>query len=179
MKKGVLIVVLILLALGLINVGVAKINPKTQLKTTPVPTIDVAQATNYITISEIIKKNKNSTCEVVSPESGNKVKIYLSGKTLRIDTVSGGGDAGHVISQGDWFYIWSNQNKGMKIRTADIMGEEATNSSQRLLESFANVETNSAIKCIDWIPNQQQFELPQGVEFSDFTQQVKDLKPSP
>jgi hypothetical protein len=177
MKKILIMAVIGLLGAGFLYTQYKTIKPDKKTKPTPVPTINAVPAQNYVTIANIIANKKNSSCESGSA-NGGKSNLYTSGKKLKIDTISQNGEATHILSDGDWFYVWSSKNQGLKIKAGEFLGEDATRSSQILLQAFSNVNNGAQLKCTDWVADEKTFILPQDVVFSDFTETMKKLKPT-
>lgn len=173
MKKIGIIIVIGILGIGLVQAGLKQIHPDDKIQPVQVTTVSPEKAVNQSAISEIFQKAKDSSCEVLSYTTGSRTQMYINGKNIRVMTQSKDGQDGQIISDGDWFYIWTSQNKGIKISTGS-----ATDSAQKLVQSFTALDAKSIVNCVDWEVDKSQFELPKEVVFTDLTKQISNFKPT-
>jgi hypothetical protein len=183
MKKGILIICLIFLAIGLGNVLVNKFWPPKEKKTTT-PPVTITDISGGAKLSDSLKNGKPVICVFNNktdpiPHSGT---IYINGLSIRTDyTVTGGkpgNSQGHLISDGEYFYIWTDQNTGFKLQISAFPGQNATTSAENLLSSYMKMDTNSEIKCLPWQVDTTMYELPSNIDFKDLTKSILDMKSS-
>ena len=183
MKKGILIICLIFLAIGLGNVLVYKIWPPKKNKT-PARTIPTITVSGGIKLTDALKSGSNLVCDFDDkagevPRTGT---IYINGINIRTDYKVTQGKPGnsnsHLISDGQYFYIWTEQNTGLKLQISAFPGQNATSSAESLLSEYTAMDTNSEIKCLPWQPDMAEFAIPTNVVFKDMTQTMLNLKNS-
>lgn len=183
MKKGILVICLIFLAIGLGNVLINKLWPP-KVKKKEAPPITVADIAGGAKLSDALKNGKPLMCVFDNKTApvAHSGTIYINGLSIRTDyTVTGGkpgNSQGHLISDGEYFYIWTEQNTGFKLQISAFPGQNATTSAENLLSSYMAMDASSEIKCLPWQTDTTVYELPNNIDFQDLTKEVLNLKNS-
>jgi hypothetical protein len=181
MRKGILIICLGFLAIGLGSVARERFWPSKVIEK-PVNKVEVADLVNGSKLGDALKTGMPQMC-VFNNKSGPVARtgtVYIYGLNIRTDynLTEGkpGYTKGHLISNGEYFYIWTEQNSGFKIKVSEFSGNNATASAENLLRAFIAMDANSEIKCLSWQPDMTVYSVPTDVEFNDFTKQILDMK---
>jgi hypothetical protein len=183
MKKGILIICLLFVAIGLGNVLIYKIWPPKVKKQAEKPATSANQ-TGGLKLTDALKSGSTFKC-VFDDKAGEVARtgtIYINGIHIRTDYTVTQGKPGnsnsHLISDGAYFYIWTEQNTGLKLQISDFPGQNATSSAESLLNQYTAMDTNSEIKCLPWQPDMAVFTVPTNIDFKDMTQTMLNLKNS-
>jgi hypothetical protein len=183
MKKGIVIIGLIFLAIGLGNVVIYKLWPPKE-NNKNIPQITVTDMASGSKLTDALKNDVPTIC-VFDNKSGDVARsgtIYINGIRIRTDYTltegKPGNSKGHLISDGEYFYIWTEQNTGFKLQIVAFPGQNATSSAENLLNSYALMDVKSEIKCLPWQVDLTVFNLPTNVDFKDLTQDLLKLKNS-
>lgn len=171
------------MGIGLLNVLIYKIRPPKEKKSEiiPVSAADIIQGSK---LTDAMKTGSPTICVFdnktgLVPRTGT---IYVSGNNIRTDyTVTNGktgNSNGHLVSNGEYFYIWTEQNTGFKLQISAFPGQSATTSAENLLRAYTSMDTNSEIKCLPWETDMSVYKLPANVDFKDLTKTMLDLKNS-
>jgi hypothetical protein len=181
MRKGILIICLVFLVIGLGSVVSNKLWPP-KVTEKQVNKVEVADLVNGSKLSDALKTGVPQMC-VFNNKSGPVARtgtVYIYGINIRTDydlkEGKPGYTKGHLISNGEYFYIWTEQNSGFKIKVSEFSGNNATSSAENLLRGFVAMDANSEIKCLAWQPDMTVYNIPTDVEFKDFTKQILDMK---
>ncbi len=124
-----------------------------------------------------------------------EVTVYAKGQKMRVEGMSldnNGQGSGGMINDGEWIYIWNDENKeGMKynLKTLEELNQEVESEE---VENYQNpeewakqVEAEYEVKCEPTAISDSRFNPPENVEFKDLTemlQKAQDLQqtiPSP
>lgn len=174
MKKGVLIICLVFLIIGLAEVLTNKFRPPKENKKEAIP-LTVTDIAGGLKLADALKTGKPVMCvfsnkTVPVARSGT---IYISGIHIRTDYIVTNGQPGksqgHLVSDGEYFYIWTELNTGFKIQISAFPGQNATTSAENLLSSYMTMDANSEIKCLPWQADMTVYNLPNNINFTDLT----------
>lgn len=181
MKKTGLIVVGVVFVLGLVNVIWYHFRPP-QNKAVKTALISAADLIPGNKLTDVLKAGGDSMCvfnnkSVPTARSGT---IYISNNHVRTNYELTGANSenskGYLISDADYFYLWTDKNTGFKIQVSAFPGQSATSSAANLLQAYTYMDNNSEIKCLPWQPDMTVFQIPQNIDFKDITKTLLDLK---
>lgn len=98
---------------------------------------------------------------------------YVSGKKMKgefTSTVDGKEIKSNMVSDGDYFYMWSDAiPQGYKMKVSEAEADSENIKSQQL-EAMKNIQGNYDYKCSPWIASDSTFEVPTNITFTDFSQ---------
>lgn len=196
-KKTIILVVAILLILifGFVGLNLMKSNNKEQrpldkdsmtnestsekTETTMKKPADETTVTG--SIFDLIKMGSTSKCTFSSNTDtvSTSGTTYISGKQLRgdFDVVTDGNRMeSHMYSDGEWVYTWTSAlPQGIKMKLDAAESEKMQQDTQQIkgMEDFQN---KFDYKCSKWSADPSIFVLPEGVQFTDFSETLKNLK---
>jgi len=136
---------------------------------------------------DILNLNKTMKCTFSADAEGTLVygTSYVSGKNVRyVSEVKASGMepvATNMLTDGEWVYTWSTEmQQGMKMKLdafkeTAATGDTKTENESPTSEQAKNFESNYDYNCMDWTGDPKMFELPQGLEFVDFSQTVESM----
>jgi hypothetical protein len=135
-------------------------------------------------IFDLANAGGNMTCKYSVTDASYTMTgtSYISGRNMRVDSEVKMSNqpamASHMISDGEWFYSWSDtlpQGMKMKLESAnEVQGNQGNSmdnpsSSQQL----DKLKQNMDFKCSKWAPDNSVFALPKNVEFMDLSVQAQ------
>ncbi len=130
-------------------------------------------------ILDLIKLGKTARCTYSTSQDDNGMTgvSYISGNNVRADFEVTTKDrqtiASHMITDGEWVYTWSSATpQGFKMKVDESVNTSADTTKESptkaLSESFD-------YKCTPWLADNSLFEVPSNVEFTDFSDMLKNL----
>ncbi len=126
---------------------------------------------------DVLNKGSNVRCTFSSDVEGSKTsgEIFVSGKKMKGDfEITTGEDQtikSHMLSDGEWFYTWSDMlPQGFKMNVSELESDAAVSNDK--LKDF-----NKAYdyECSRWSVDSSYFEMPKGIEFTDFTTMLESV----
>lgn len=176
MKKIILI-----LACLLILTGCTLKKPSTETSTEQKPE-EGKEETVKGSLKSLFGMGKNQKCTIEKEEEGKKTKItiYLSGKKFKQDVKFEDPQSEnlkemeiHVLSDGESLYSWNsfNPGKGTKSKMEDWEKEmeEFKTEGKGTDMSQIDLEREYDYQCSPWVSLGNDFDLPSGVEFKEFS----------
>jgi len=170
----VVVVVLVLLGLGLVMMS----SPKKSAENKGADNTNVAATaptasvtTQNKSLKELMTLGIAQKCTIANKVNGgsNTISIYLDNGKIRGDIVSVTPEKtinSHMIVQGSTTYMWmEDQKTGFKM-TFDPEKAAANPPPQN---NGVNPDERLAYNCSPWSADASVFNLPTGVEFSDFS----------
>lgn len=127
------------------------------------------------TLKDLFAMTTSQTCTFTNADGTSATgTVYVSGGKVRSDfSTSASEEAGqamHMIVKDQTSYLWGDalQGKGVKMAFADM--EAPADTTKPSSQQSASLNTNQSVKysCKPWAVDASVFELPTGVEFSDF-----------
>lgn len=127
------------------------------------------------TLKDLFTMTTSQTCTFANTDGTSATgTVYVSGGKVRGDfSTSASGEAQqamHMIVKDQTSYLWGDalQGKGIKMAFADM--EAPADATKPSSQQSTSLNTNQAVKysCKPWVVDASVFELPSGVEFSDF-----------
>jgi len=169
---AIIVIILILLAIFLM-----KGKGATSLEGTNTNTSS-ENTSSQTSIKELVAKGKPVTCSFSTTDAANNTggTVYIAGGNMRGDftissTVSKSVSSHMVILDGV-SYIWSSEsNQGMKMKVdADVVaGQQAS------AQSPISYDGRSNYNCKSWAPDQNMFNVPSEVTFSDMSAMMQGM----
>jgi hypothetical protein len=104
---------------------------------------------------------------------------YVADNKVRSDFSAGinGEDplTSHMISDGEILYAWSDQipGQGIMANINEVSETDDKGYSEFVSKSFSNYRTKYDYKCSDWQVEENMFKNPEGFEFVDFEELIK------
>lgn len=139
-------------------------------------------ATTKGTIANLLGSGKNVMCQMDYSNESDSTEgtAYVSGEKMRgdftIETADGTTMTSHMIRDDQYSYIWTDDNsKGTKIKvevTADIE-EKAKPQTQ---QTGVDVDKEVDLDCSNWTVDNSMFIPPTSIEFTDFSQTLKQVQ---
>ncbi len=128
-------------------------------------------------ISRKLGKNVYCRLDQEMPLGGSlTVETYLAGDKLRLDytmtkEISGQKDL-HIISDGNYSYLWGKsffgeKLRGMKIPVSSDAPGGKKQSREDILEQYSVIDTETPLNCKKWKVDSKKFSLPEGIIFDD------------
>lgn len=116
-----------------------------------------------------------------------KGTVYVSGeKFLQESDYSQNGQAvkSFVMSDGDWMYTWSDNNKeGTKMKLEDLEGEdgetvedEVADTEEEAYQNQEKLNEDYDFECNNWNKDNSKFIPPSDVNFQDMTQTMNQMQ---
>ena len=139
---------------------------------------------------DMMKLNKNMMCSYTSKDDeGNTIftaEMFLSGKKIRSNVKMTDNEEktieSFMVSDGEWFYIWSNaSDKGTKFKI-DEMEKSLQDATKDVKDQTTkNPDLNKVAEkfdysCDSWIPDTSKFTVPSNVTFIDMQETLDKLK---
>jgi hypothetical protein len=161
--------------IGIITLLTSKFTPQTKLVKVNAPVTTASPANKTISLSMAMESNKDVVCTFEKLNSSAKQRgvVYISSGKMRLDNMLDGQAKNQVLSLDGWYYIWTENKKGVKINATQFPNVTATNSGTRLLGSYANMDPNTQINCLPWNADQNVFTIPKDIDLVDITAQIK------
>lgn len=143
-------------------------------------------------LSDWIKSGKGIVCSVNTPQG--EVIVKTKGEKVRMDGImymdmtssdaNHGTQKGSSISDGEWFYMWGDDN-GIKIKieemekmgakTEDDYGvEEEDYSAEEWAKSME--EAQASYDCREENISDSEFQVPNNINFADLNEMIQDMQ---
>ncbi|HLB51833.1 hypothetical protein A3F07_04315 [candidate division WWE3 bacterium RIFCSPHIGHO2_12_FULL_38_15] len=139
---------------------------------------------------DMMKLNKKLTCNYTGKDDNGKTtfttEMFVSGNKVRnnvrmTDNLDKTLES-YMVSDGEWFYIWSNasdQGTKMKISEMENIMQETTKDINN--QPTNNVDLNKVsekfdFSCNTWNPDMSMFEVPSDITFIDLQETLDKLK---
>ena len=131
-------------------------------------------------LRDLLGMGKNLTCSYSDLEGNGAGVMYMSGEDIRTDfemtLPEQGRMTSHMITDGEFVYIWSDgQTTGYKQAITDMDGDVDGDESETEDGDVVDFDQEVDVDCNNWKVDRSLFELPEGVEFSDFSEMMKDV----
>jgi hypothetical protein len=167
---GVIIAILIIAALG---GGAYYAAQRAEMRAT---TTAVANADT--TLRALLARGEDITCTFSHSYEGGASQgvVFVADGKMRGDftsTVEGqGAVASHMINDGEYAYVWSDAaaSQGMKMKVDAMANANANANAQG--QAALDYDQALSYDCDDWNEDDEKFELPSGVAFTDFTSMI-------
>ena len=141
------------------------------------------------TLKTLLGMGKSLNCTYEFNDSENKLQTkgttYISGKKFATDIeMTNPADAkktlkNHMISDGEYIYTWEDQkNTGMKIKI-EAPESEAKTVKTDVAGAKEDMEKEYDMKCSPWGVDQNKFNLPTNIKFTDLSEMMKSLPSIP
>jgi len=196
-KKTIISIVAILLVLVFGIIGFSSFRSTTDEKmpkSTDTPSIvsktgesdnEVMKASDETAVTgsifDLLKLGNTAKCTFSSDTDSVRTSgtTYLSGKQVRGDfSIISEGTLieSHMYSDGEWVYTWSSLlPQGIKMKLDAAESEKMQQDAQKI-EGMEDFQNKFDYKCSDWTVDDSMFVLPNGVQFTDFSETLKNLK---
>lgn len=122
---------------------------------------------------------QNEDASGVSESTG---EVYLSGNKMRVDTetsMTAGGKstrmASHMISDGEYYYMWSDEDRTRGIKIKMTEGMMKPQEGQNQVKPAVDTEADMNYHCSPKTPNSSLLELPGDVTFMDMNDMMKGV----
>ena len=130
-------------------------------------------------VNGLLAQGKDISCTYEqTDDAGNRSQgtVYVSGKQMRGDfTLSGDTNiSSHMIRKGDIQYVWQEgSDQGYKTDTSKLTQTEQ-NQDSATADSDKTVDADKKYnyKCDSWNVDNNKFDLPSGVQFTDLSEQI-------
>lgn len=147
-----------------------------------------SKAVQYSTLSEWLKSGQGVECKVNSPDG--EITVKTKDQKVRMDGIMYADinkmdenteiEKGSSIATKEWIYIWSG-DKGMKMNLEEMkkLGEEMSgdqfDEEDYSWENWAKEmqEQEVAYECKEKNISNNEFEVPEDIEFIDWTEMMK------
>ena len=137
--------------------------------------------------NDLLKKGDSVVCNSeISDESGKvAVEMYVSGAKFRTNSVATDTEGtvvnSHMVSDGDFAYLWGDSQPGMKIKYSDLNQDKPEISAEELksqqTSALQKAMEGYSFKCKPWIlVDSSKFTAPSDVEFTDISESMKQLQ---
>jgi hypothetical protein len=126
---------------------------------------------------DLLAKGKSVKCTFSSTDEDQTSTgtTYVSGSKSRSDfevTYDEGTMTSHMVSDGKWFYVWSDGTpQGAKMEIAAV--QEAETASKQVNNTSNAAVEDYDFKCSSWRADSDSFVIPADIEFVDMTQLFK------
>ncbi|KKR78314.1 MAG: hypothetical protein UU23_C0001G0078 [Candidatus Curtissbacteria bacterium GW2011_GWA1_40_9] len=133
---------------------------------------------NKGSIRGLIDKDENVTCSVKYLDNEMSGTVYIAGGKVRGDFTTaeiGEMPENHMIQNGEYTYIWTNLNQGIKMK----ISEEATQvspSPQSTASKPLDLDEQIEMDCDKWSVDESMFVPPSDVSFSDLSDAGEKLQ---
>lgn len=133
----------------------------------------------------LLSQGKNFSCTYKFSDQKNETettgKSYIFGKKMyqEIETINSQNDSistkGFVLSDGEYIYTWSpEKSSGMKIKIEDQNLEDEKVKTD-VAGAKEGMEAEYDMECLPWEVDEKVFSLPEGVNFTDFSEMMKNI----
>lgn len=185
MNKKLPIIVGAVLVIVLLGAGVFFFmrKPKAPAMTTTGEEVQTQQQTGSMkkrsSLRDLMGLGQNLTCTYSDAQGKSVGTMYVSGADVRSDfdvtTPEGDNLVSHMITDGTTVYIWTDgQAVGFK-QTLTAMEDSSGETTEESGETqTVNVDEEVDFDCNNWTVDRSKFDLPTGVEFSDFSTMMQD-----
>lgn len=133
-------------------------------------------------VQDLIKLGKSTKC-VLQGKEGDSIAsgtTYISGNKARGDfQMTGAGETatnGHFISDGTWMYSWNDASKDQAVKFKIDEMQKPEFKGQADTKGASNYEDIMDYKCYSWTANQSSFVPPADINFTDFSETMKQLQ---
>jgi hypothetical protein len=178
MKKKAFLVGGLLVVIGLAVVAMNWRKPPVTEQATTTPVISGGALT------EALRAGRDVICIIKNGDDQSYVKsgsIVISKSRFRVATkakdATGKEITSYVVGDGEWAYIWTPLSQGFKVKLSQLSSQEATNSAEQMLESYAKLSGKTGVDCAPWKLDESAFEVPKNIEFMDITEKLLQYKP--
>lgn len=139
-----------------------------------------SQNSERTSLNSLLGQNKNVKCEFSqTDEQGSKSSgtVYVAGERMRGNfTVQVNGQAeqkSNILQDKEYNYIWAeNAANGIKTKVVDVEAAADQQASNGQTQSV-DQDTEYDYKCVDWSVDEAQFQVPGGIQFTDFSAQLE------
>lgn len=139
-----------------------------------------SQNSERTSLNGLLGQNKNVKCEFSqTDEQGSKSSgtVYVAGERMRGNfTVQVNGQAeqkSNILQDKEYNYIWAeNETNGIKTKIVDVEAatdQQASNGQTQSIDQDTEYDYN----CVDWSVDESQFQVPGGIQFTDFSAQLE------
>ncbi|MFO7806907.1 MAG: hypothetical protein R6V40_00585 [Candidatus Moraniibacteriota bacterium] len=134
-------------------------------------------------VLDLLSKEKNLKCQwsfsEESEQSGDGV-IYISGNKYRqdINLTQPSKMQVYAIGDQDWIYSWNSQSEtGLKMKKSQAKEtSQEDNEGQTNENKTMDISKDFNFNCSEWDVNESKFQLPDEINFIDYSQQMKQLE---
>jgi hypothetical protein len=132
-------------------------------------TSETAEVSPAKSLRELLSSGISQSCDFTDAASGSTGKFYFGGGKMRGDFVSKVNNVEygvHTYSDGQDVYMWTDgQSQGFKMSATAQISPSGTPAPNQQVDLDRQVDYN----CVNWSADQSKFELPNGIEFKDFS----------
>lgn len=173
---GVGVIVIIVLIVGFMMMRPkATQAPGIEGNSSELESVQKTQGEQGGTLKDLFAMTTSQTCTFTNTDGDSATgTVYVSGGKVRSDfSTSASEEAGqamHMIVKDQTSYLWGDALQGKGIKMAFASMESSADTAKSSSQKSTSLNTNQAVKysCKPWVVDASVFELPAGVEFSDF-----------
>ena len=180
-NKKLLIIILVLLLLG-VGAYFFGQSQKSQTANQGANSKDNMQ-TEKKSLSDFLTMTQSVQCTFSDKTTNNSGSVYAGNSKMRGDFQSDMGGKqmqSHMINDGSYVYFWSDdRNEGYKM-SLDVLKKQETESNDTKEASSMppqaeEMQKQADYSCKSWDVDATKFALPQGVNFSDFSEMMHGI----
>lgn len=124
----------------------------------------------------LLSGGKNMTCTYSNNDTQGGGTVYVADKKFRSDStvdIKGKTSEAHVLSDGDYIYIWSDkEGSKMKLTEAEKIASQTAVQNQ----SLQALDKEMNMKCDSWNVETSKFVVPTDVKFNDLTEMMMKIQ---